>query len=206
MKRYILPAIILIPTFIIGFYLGYSDSVSDPAVATQEQALTNQSNETEEATKLLKQELAAKEKELMALKEAMTQKDETIQSLSNSVNNTIAASQTTVSQPKASQPKASQPTVSVDPASDYDRGNYVTNLVHFFNSGKDTTQVSDIKCEANSCQLTANISAGSKTNPEIADLMRFFDEHSKSGLYTRVGLSSVTKKDGKSEVVLALSL
>jgi len=196
MKRYILPAIILIPTFIIGFYLGYSDSVSEPAVDAQRQALTKQTNETEEATKFLKQELAAKEKELMALKEEMTQKDETIQSLSNSANNTTAASQ----------PKASQPTVSVDPASDYDRGNYVTNLVHFFNSGKDTTQVSDIKCEANSCQLTANISAGSKTNPEVADLMRFFDEHSKSGLYTRVGLSSVTKKDGRSEVVLALSL
>lgn len=195
MKKYILPAIILIPTFMIGFYLGYSDSTSD-SVDTQGQALTKPASETDQSKKLLMQELAAKDKELMALKKEVAQKDETIQSLTDSANNKAATSQPTVS----------QPTVSVDPASDYDRGNYVTNLVHFFNSGKNTTQVSDIKCESNNCQLTANISAGSKTNPEIAELMKFFGEHSKAGLYTQVGLASVNKKEDESEVVLTLSL
>lgn len=175
--------------YTIGYYVGHNISYVKNTETTQQNPDTSTLIVPEADIESLKKSLEQEKAKSTKLQQELKQQKQQVAQLK-----------------KTNQQHSSSSAEKVLPASDYDRGNYVTNLVHFFNSGKNTTQVSDIQCEANTCQLTANISAGANTNPEISQLMKFFDEHSKAGLYTHVALSSVEKKQDGSEVVLNLSL
>ncbi|GAA4358549.1 hypothetical protein [Kangiella marina] len=191
MKKVLQAIVLLAVTFgvayCIGYYVGHKlIPIKHAPKASSEQLETTSSEDNSS----LKQALAKEQQKTQLLQKELETKDQQIAQLQQAATESTTATY---------QEK-------VIPATDYERGNYVTNLVHFFNSGKNTTQVSDVQCEANSCQLKANISAGANTNPEISQLMKFFDENSKPGLYTRVALGSVEKKQDGSEIVLNLSL
>ncbi|AOE49079.1 hypothetical protein [Kangiella sediminilitoris] len=175
--------------FAIGFHLGKQTKY--PKITSGKEMQGSQDLGVTERLVTLSDELSRQKLNQKRLNEELTEKNTEIKRLKQVLGTTTSP---------APEPER------VLPVTTYERKSFVTNLVHQFNADNASTDIVDVDCKDDHCFLTANVSAGSKTNPEISNLMKFMDDKQLPSFYQQVKLLSVTKKDKYSEIVLSLDL
>lgn len=178
----------------IGYYIGQDLAEErQPTQPIDSQDISTATNSEQQQTiEALEQSLLQEKARTEQLQQALKQQNKKLVELQHAENT-----------PTDSPPEPAE----VVPSTAYERTAFVTNLIHQFNADNASTEISDLDCEHDFCFLTANVSAGAKTNPEIANLMRFLDDKKLPRHYQRVNLLQVKKSDNEtSEVKISLNM
>lgn len=193
---YIIAALVIFGiAYTIGYYVG-KDLVEQRQLAqvikAQQPASANNQDQ-QETVESLKHSLNQEKERSTQLQQALKRQSQKLEKLQN-----------TESLPPES---ATEPASEIIPSTAYERTAFVTNLIHQFNADNASTEIIDLDCEHDFCFLTADVSAGAKTNPEIANLMSFLDNKKLSRHYQRVDLLQVKKsEDETAEVKISLNM
>ncbi|WP_223668730.1 hypothetical protein [Kangiella shandongensis] len=198
MKKSALAMIVsLIAAILLGYTIGYftytGTRTSDPVTTQANKSQPPQATEYSEQLAKLKQRIAQQAEQKQQLTKELKAKTNEVARLKQIIET-------------SSKVQATEPKEEVIPATAYERTAFVTNLVHQFNADNASTEIIDVQCEQDFCFLTANISAGAHTNPEIASLMRFLDKKQLPAYYQTVKLLNVSKKESHSQVKLSLNM
>lgn len=193
-KNIVIIALALIIAVSAGFAVGYHFGTQEP----QSKALTRDQHQPELATSATNQTI-----NIEATVAQQRLKEEQLTKELQAKNSEIKRLKKVIENAAPTEPKLEEEVI---PATTYERTSFVTNLIHQFNADNASTDIVDIDCKDNLCYLTANISAGSQTNPEIANLMKFMDDKKLPSYYREVKLLSVTKKDNHNEIKLSLDM
>lgn len=196
MKKYLAVIVVALTTlglsYVIGYYVGYNTPESKQATETSIQTQTQDTASTSKP-----------QDEIETLKESL----QTEQAKSKKLQQELNAKENKIAQlEQFSAESTVPPKEEIIPATPYERENFVMNLVHQFNADNQNTVIDRVSCTHDTCQVIANIAAGTKTNPEIANLMKFLDDRSEASMYNKISLIKVFKDDDYSEVEFSLKL
>ena len=174
----------------VGYYVGYYGAgVAKTSEPQQLQETMTATSPTHENTKTLKESLKTEQAKTQQLQQELEQQKQKVAQLEQMATTSPAP-----------------PKEEVIPATAYERTAFVTNLIHQFNADNASTEIVDLDCTNTFCFLTANVSAGANTNPEIANLLKFLDDKRLPSHYQEVELLNVTKEEEHSSIKLALNM